>query len=460
MIQLRSLSLATISITALLGCSAPTPRDWNVLLITVDTLRADHLSCYGYERSTSPTADLLAEGGILFEQAISQRSLTWPSLTSIMTSLYPHEHGVRKNGQRPVRPTQMLAEVMQDHGYRTGASLTSMRKAEHPGFREIFPFSGDNRDFEATQAAIDWLRRIGDERFFFWLHYNAPHTPYQPPSPFDKRFGEPYAGGVNGEIETLDQITLDKVNLPAEDLKHLIALYDGEIAFVDDQISQVLGTLREKGLAERTLIVFTADHGEELFQRNHYFYHGNSIYDSVLHVPWIVKLPDPRIATGGRRVARVVELIDLAPTILDLLGLPIPASYRGKTHAALVLGGQETSGEEPAAFSELPWGVLSIRTSQWRYVSNPQGSFSRLRPYRLVEDARQDGYPIGRQELYDHLADEGELRDLLVSGSADGSSASVKKRLEEWRASWVPPSDQPKPDPEIQQELRALGYIQ
>ena len=455
-------SLATISIAALLSCSAPAPREWNVLLITIDTLRADHLSCYGYERSTSPTLDALAAEGVLFEQAIAQRSQTWPSLTSIMTSLYPHEHGVRRNGQRLDGPVLSLAEVMKTHGYRTGASLTNMRQAEHPGFEETFFFKGDDRDLEATKAAIDWLEGVGNEKYFFWLHYIAPHKPYRPPTPFDRLFGEPYTGKLGGERETLDQITLDKVDLAAEDLAHVIALYDGEIAFVDDQIQKVLEALESAKLAPRTLIVLTADHGEELFQRNHYFYHSNSIYDSVLHIPWIVRLPDPSAAKAGRRVARVVESIDFAPTILGLLGLPIPDAYRGESHAALILGDEGAPDEEPAAFSELPWGVMSIRTASWRYVSNPQGSFSRERPYGLVEDARRDGYAIGRQELYDHRNDPGELNELLTSGSGDARSATrrLKERLATWSVGWTPATAQTEIDPRALEELRALGYVE
>ena len=350
--------LAFLSLVAMLGCSPQATRDWNVLLITVDTLRADHLSCYGYERATSPTIDELAQGGALFEQAIAQRSQTWPSLTSIRTSLYPHEHGVRRNGQPLEGPARTLARVMQEHGYRTAASLTNMRRAKHPGFEEVFFFKGDARDLQATRSAIDWLTTAGDTKFFFWLHYIAPHKPYRPPAPFDQKFGEPYSGDVDGERETLDRITLDKVELSDEDLAHVVALYDGEIAFVDDQIRQVLDVLEASGLDDNTLIVFSSDHGEELFQRNHYFYHSNSIYDSVLHIPWIVRLPDQSDGAAGRRVSRVVESIDFAPTVLDLLALPIPDSFRGESHAGLITGSREALAQEPARFLRAALGRL------------------------------------------------------------------------------------------------------
>lgn len=454
--------LATASAVALFGCLAPdpAPRDWNVLLITIDTLRADHLSCYGYPRPTSPTIDKVAGDGVLFEQAIAQRSQTWPSVTSIMTSLYPHQHGVRRNGQLLESPVTTLAGVMQDHGYRTAANITNMRKARHPGFGELSRFGGDDRDSSATRAAIDWLEEIGDERFFLWIHYIAPHKPYRPPPPFDGLFEDTYTGTVDGEKKTLDQITLDKVDLSAEDLAHVIALYDGEIAYADEQVRQVLATLEDRDLAERTLVVITSDHGEELFQRNHYFYHSNSIYDSVLRVPWIVKPPDPELVESGNRVSRVVELIDMAPTILDLVGLPVPASFGGRSHASLVLGGNDSREDETAAFSELPWGVMSIRTARWRYIVNTRGEYCREQPYSLVEDARRDGYAIGREELYDRFKDSEELVDLMSGDSAELLPATLKARLEQWRGAWAPDTNPAPIDPEIEAELKALGYIE
>ncbi len=450
--------LIAISAATLLSCSASPTHDWNVLLITVDTLRADRLSCYGYERPTSPTLDALADAGVLFEQAIAQRSQTWPSLTSVMTSLYPHQHGVRKNGQQLETSVPTLAGVLREHGYRTAAVLTNMRRAEHPGFEEVLRFKGDERDIEATRAALEQLRDSGESKFFFWLHYIAPHKPYRPPSPFDERFGEPYFGDIDGETATLDQITLDKVDLADEDLARVQDLYDGEIAFVDDQIRQVLEALETHGLAENTLVFVTADHGEELFQRNHYFYHSNSIYDSVLHVPWIVRLPGAEGA--GRRIARVVELIDLAPTLLDLLSLPVPETFRGRSHANLVLGGDHTAGDNPAAFSELPWGVLSIRTARWRYVSNPAGAYSRERPYGLVDDARRDGYTIGRRELYERRADPLELVDLLSADAGGDAAEELENRLAVWQSSWYPETETTEIDAETRRELQELGYIQ
>ena len=432
----------------------------SVIFITIDTLRADRLSSYGYARDISPRIEGLAEEGVVFEQAFAQRGLTWPSLTSIMTSRYPSDHGVRDNGEWLAKSKMTLAQVLRDAGFDTAAFLTNMTNAPHRGFEhlEVFPVDSElasrdrPTDLLATEAAIRWLEQVGERRIFLWLHLLGPHAPYSPPSEFTTRFAQddlPF----DGEMETLWEITSgDREPRPGE-IEAIQALYDAEIAFVDQLVGRVLDRVEQLGLADTTLIVFSADHGEELFDRQRYFFHQCSIYDSVLRLPLILRLP--QAIDPGMRSDAIVQSLDIAPTIVELLGLPA-AEFRGRSLVPLLQQlPTPVENVEGAAFSELGVDIFSIRTSEWRLITNPHDT--RIRAGGRESTSRC--YRIGETELYDLRVDASERRN--VADEYPEVVARLQDRLAQWLQTTPQETRRQETIPEeTLEELRALGYLQ
>lgn len=426
------------------------------MLVTVDTLRADHMSSYGYERETSPGLDRLAAEGVRFRNEIVQRGGTWPSLTSILTSMYPRSHGVRSNGDLLDRSKRTIAELLQEHGFRTAAFLTNMLTTEHRGFDEVVLF-GDNakggRDVAASENAVQWLRDHRDEKFFLWLHLMGPHDPYRPAPEYRERFDTGYVGPIDGSRDLLRNIHARKHTLSERELAHIVSLYDADILQVDARIRTVLDVLDELDIASDTLVVFTSDHGEELYDHNFYFFHSLSIYESVLHVPLIFSLPG-RLPLG-KTVDAVVESIDLAPTMFELLGLPIPDDFEGKSLVPLIFGDASAPAQADAAYSELGPYIQSIRTDRWHYIYNPRQLSS---PGSRDEDTGRKGiFSIAREELYDLLEDP-EQKHNVVSDHPNVAT-ELRNRVLVWRGSDADHYRAQDLSPKTREELRALGYI-
>ncbi|MEJ2086195.1 MAG: sulfatase [Acidobacteriota bacterium] len=432
----------------------------SVILITIDTLRADRLSSYGYSRDTSPRIEALAAQGMVFEQVFAQRGLTWPSLTSIMTSRYPSDHGVRDNGEWLAKSKITLAEILRDADFDTAAFLTNMTNAPHRGFEhlEVFPVDSElasrdrPTDMLATEAAMRWLEQVGERRMFLWLHLLGPHAPYSPPSEFAARFAQ-VDPSFDGEMETLWEIMSgDREPRPGE-IEAIRALYDAEVAFVDQLVGKVLDRVEQLGLADTTLIVFSADHGEELFDRQRYFFHQCSIYDSVLRLPLILRFP--QAIEPGLRSDAIVQSVDIAPTIVELLGLAA-SEFRGRSLVPL-LEQQPAAAEdvEALAFSELGVDIFSIRTSEWRLITNPNDT--RIRAGGRGSTSRC--YRIGETELYDLRADASERRN--VADEYPEVVAGLRNQLLRWLQATPQETRRQETIPEeTLEELRALGYLQ
>ncbi|MDJ0847346.1 MAG: sulfatase [Myxococcota bacterium] len=460
---MRALLLALL---AVLGCSAGSPpKPTHVLLLTIDTLRADHLGSYGYARSTSPHIDALAREGVLFSAAIVQRGATWPSLTSILTSLHPESHGVRQNGWPLPPTTPILSEHLREQGFRTAAFLTNMTSAPHRGFDHKETFEKEASDGTATRAALAWLRANHDRPCFLWLHWLGPHDPYAPSPEFRRRFATPARRGVNGRRTTLERLHRERRKLAPADLAHIVSLYDAEVAQVDARVGEVLAALDELGLRETTLVVLTSDHGEELYDHQSYFFHSNSIYDSVLRVPLVLRFPGALPA--GLVLDGPTESIDIAPTIWDLLGLPPPASYEGRSLLPRIRAAADGEADgDGEAFSELGEHIRSIRTKRWHYLYNPREMPAPIPKQRALRAG--ESFTIEREELYDVLADPRETTN-VVERHPD-VAARLRRRIEERlaRAAAAPPrapeaSAAPTPldiPPETREELRRLGYLE
>jgi arylsulfatase A-like enzyme len=421
----------------------------NVVLVTVDTLRADHLGAYGYSRPTSPGVDRLARRGVLFRNAESVQSATWPALASLHTSQPPGRHGVIWNGWHLREGATTLAGLLRAKGYDTSAFLTNMTGTRHPGFSRLFLARGGAQaemDRRATDAAVEHLGRVGDRRFFLWLHLLSPHADYAPPPPYDTAFTRPGASTLSGTIKRLAEVRARGVRLSDADVAHVVALYDGEVAYADAQVDRLLSELRARGLERSTLVVFTADHGEDLHEHNRYFFHAASMYSSSLHVPLILSWPE--VLPAGARVDHPASLVDVAPTVLSLLGLPAPSSFLGKD----LLPGRKVPAQPPraVAYSETNGRIFGARTSEWRFVYNPD---------KLHPEALGGPYPIGDVELYDLRRDPREGHD--VAGSRGDLVASFTAQVLAWKEHERRGDGAPEQtiDPHTRQELEALGYI-
>ena len=421
--------------------------DCNVVLISVDTLRADHLGAYGYARPTSPFIDSLAASGVLFEKAFTPRGLTRPSMVSLHTSLYPVASGVRTMMAKLDQSIPTIAASLEAHGYSTVSFRSGpLGRFRDLGFQEVF--NGD--DAEITDLATDWLDRNRPKRFFLWIHYFSPHDDYEPPVEFD-RFTEPdYDGAYDGSRKKLMDVAIHQTELDEKDYRHIVGLYDGEIAYVDSLVRELYAALEKMELLEKSIVIFVGDHGEDLYQHYRYFQHMYSAYDSSLRIPLLLKLPGSHIR---KRVDSIVEIIDIAPTIFDLIGQPVPPNFAGESLLPLIDGtSDEILGR---ALSELwtedgPGKILSIRTDRWRYIDNPTEKI----PKAL---SGHHFYTLEREELYDLEQDPDETTNVVERFPEIASS--LRERLRSAYHSQPEGRAEGQVDEETMEQLRALGYV-
>lgn len=393
-------------------------KDSNVLLITLDTTRADHLSLYGYARDTTPNLAILGLKSFVFENAISHIPLTLPSHTSILTGLLPPTHGVRDNSGYFLDPSHMtLAKILQRQGYATGAFVSSFvldsRWQLNQGFdlyydyfnlaeyKDINPRDVQRKAEETEVEAAHWIESNAAKKFFCWVHFYDPHDPYEPP----ERYRAEYADN----------------------------LYDGEIAYTDEILGRLLKKLEDLHLKERTVIVVTGDHGESLGEHKENT-HAIFIYDATQHIPLVITLPQGE----GGRVPGIVRHIDIAPTVLELLGVHPLKEMQGLSLIPMMNGKEKSAREaySESLYSELHFGwsgLTSLATNQYRYIQAPN------------------------PELYDRVHDPAEMHNLI----AEKPDVAKKMQLELARLAGKNPAfvKPQKMDPETEEKLRALGYI-
>lgn len=306
----------------------------HVILVSLDTTRADRLSCYGHFRRTSPHIDRLAEEGVLFTDHFSPHIPTYPGHTTMMTGkdIYAHQVTSQSHTPEPTPGVKMLAEILQAQGYYTAAA-DNLGRWFARGFDRIEPYSWDLRYATAwrkgeavTQAALKVLNEAAqqDQPFFLFFHFWDPHTPYLPPPPFDRMFyggdeKDPENDSMDAlwEFENFSHYFAEWMG-GVTDIEFPKAQYDAEIAYMDSCFAHILNRLDELGLSDDTLIVITADHGEELDEHAHWFDH-HGLYDTNLHIPLILRCPS--LLPAGKRIGGLTSMLDVTPTILDLLDL-------------------------------------------------------------------------------------------------------------------------------------------
>ncbi len=453
----------------------------NVILVTIDTLRADRLGAYGYARPTSPAIDALARESTLFETAVPTCPATAPSVASILTGLHRTSHRVMANGWILPSDVETLAEILKGHGYRTVARVANLALESKVGFAQGFDdfampaversgpgmFEGGAMTAEAEQL----LDTLGDSPFFLWLHFMDPHGPYFPPESHRALFaaadyrwpGETdltVAGSNYGLFIIPAYQAVEGRTQPAD----YRARYDAEVRYTDDHIAAIVRKLRARGLWDRSLFILTADHGESLGEHGYYFQHGWFLYDDCLRVPLLLRAPG--IFPAGRRVRRSVSLVDVTPTVLDILGLPRREALEGRSLLPVV----RDEEADRLAFAQTYYGegLVALRRGPLKYIFKP--------PRPRHQDSPPSSEPPtsapAREELYDLEADPAETRDLATVRrdvvralrAAAREWLADQERRGRQRVAERSPGAPGGParvlgDPQLERQLRALGYV-
>jgi arylsulfatase A-like enzyme len=468
------------------GNAVDHPRPEVILLVSIDTLRADHLGAYGHERFTSPVLDGLAAEGALFLDASSTAPWTLPAHASMLTGLTPRSHGAVTASAGLTEGTRTLAGLLGDAGWHTAAVVNSTWLK-----RESFGATREFEDYEwvaeigtkrtpttwVTDRAIEWLRDRGDRPLFVFAHYYDVHSDYASLPEYERLFVTPYEGDADGtawqllraniepayiehcrddfdpEVCTLGHVgntlvvdgNTERKRFDADDLRHLQELYDAGIRQLDTELGRLIGFLREQELLDRTLLVVTSDHGEEFGEHgrmDHYL----TQYQEVLHVPLIVRGPG---VPAGVRIGTPVSIVDIAPTLLAQAGISPPAAMEGHDLSPLWRGEPAEAAAERFIYGQasggLGWtpvieGIFPI------FESVRQGRF------KLVHEINTDDYA-----LYDLERDPGERVD--VADAAPEIARRLRTELERVRAAdEAPTGREVELHPEELERLRALGY--
>src|SRR6266851_2327941 len=403
------------------AANPPAKRARNVILITLDTVRADHLGCYGNKNIQTPALDALGHDGVVFERAISQVPLTWPSHAAILTGMYPFQNGVQDFTGQPLDSRfRSVAQAFKQHGYATGAVVSAFVLDRSWGLARGFDFYDDafapeafvNRDIglvdrragESVDRALAWLKKNQLRPFFFWLHLYDPHSPYDPPEPFRSQYQS--------------------------------HLYDGEIAYADHELGRLLAWLKQTQLYDSSVILFLSDHGEALGEHGEHE-HGFFVYNATVHVPLIVK---PAAGSGIRpgRATRPVETTAVAPTLLEAAGIHDGMGQQLQSHGLLDAAAASDDvaySETFYPFSSFGWSPLhALETTRYHYIEAPQ------------------------PELYDLDADPEEKNNLAQTATI----AVLKDRLQAMllKHPYGPaPDNNSRLSPDALDKLRALGYV-
>ncbi len=403
------------------SCSSDN-KDYNLLIITVDTQRADRLGCYGNEEGLTPNADKLAKEGVLFENAFTTVPMTLPAHASLFTSLYPQSHGARENTVSSLDDGfTTLAEILSDKGFNTAAITAAIVVNSGKGLAQGFDYYDDKLDVDEKHAnlpdapyrrgvdvaekAVKWLKGRPEGNFFLWAHFFDPHFPYNAPSQYAEKYGE--------------------------------NSYEGEVAYADYCVGTVLDYLEKEKLLEKTIIVYLGDHGESLGEHGEDT-HGYFAYNSTIKIPMIIKEPDRQ--HNGIKRSYAVSIIDIFPTVLDILGIPEPDGIEGKSLVPLIEENTKIHDllffESMQAYIALGWSALagSIQDN-WKYIRS------------------------GREELYNLAVDGGEQNNLAV-GEKDRTESFFSVLCRDYlskKPAFI--SDEQEISAEEQEKLASLGYL-
>jgi arylsulfatase A-like enzyme len=446
------------------GAPPPTARPspasgtgWSVVLITIDTLRADHLGLYGYRRATSPRLDAFAKQAAVFDAAYTYWPKTRASFIMMMTGRRPSQNGYSKTHAVLLDFNATLASVLKSAGYTTAAYVDNANVAAQHGYSKGFDSymeawqrpelkSEMDRTFAITEGGLATIRNApADKPFFLWLHYVNPHAPYTPPAPYDKKFLDQdsrggadlrvvkgYKAGVHEQLAVTGQGKLG----------YYVAQYDGEIAAVDEHVGRVLDALAEQGRLARTVVAVTSDHGESLGEHDYYFDHGENLFEPSLRIPLLLAAPGVK----PQRSDALASTLDLLPTLLDAVKVSYPPELAGRSLLPGLIGGKAQPPER--LFAQNDYNLRASFDERLKLVATPVGDKDQWGLYdrqrdpgetRNVRQQRLDDFRVERRELdlYFELMEREWVatRRLVIGKPGEG-----------------------KMTPEACEQLKALGY--
>ena len=440
----------------------------HVVLISFDTTRPDHFGLYGNDEVRTPNLNRLAAESIVLDDLMTVVPTTLASHVSLLTGKYPHAHGTPRNGFMVHDDNVMLAEILRQQGFVTAGFAGSFALDSRFGFAQGFDhydqsferlagFAGraqNERTAKAvTNAVTGWLDEVGvPERLFLFVHFFDAHSPYEAPPPFDTLYDPRGRRGLPAwkSIRKGGLVRIDSANRAA---RRRARQYAGEISYIDRHVGRLLDALRENGVLDEALLIVTSDHGENFWEHAASFDHGWNVYQTTMRAVGILRLPGAR--HGGRRIDGVAATIDLLPTALEFLGLPLPAGIDGQ---AIDLDPPSRTALERVRFGQA--------TKPWQRVeTDPR--WTNINKARCIRQGRHKLIQVPyahTEELYDLGADPLEQHDLLQDASPENAAvaARLRTRLEAWAATAAPlPSRfEPSQRQETRERLRALGYLQ
>jgi arylsulfatase A-like enzyme len=463
----RTIGLACLALAAA-GCdrqatpSSPSP---NILIVTIDTLRADRLGSYGSPRPLTPFLDALAKRGVLFSKAYAASSWTCPSVASLMTSRYPSQHQVVSFASPLQQEEVTLAEKLQARRYRAGGFSANFRLLKELGYAQGFDHwwaepteTTSARGADLRRRALDWLdggkRDSPDQPVLLYMQYMEPHSPYEPPEPYRGRFRTGTLDKAREAAAAEKLAALRWYALDSEEVSLLESLYDGEVAAVDEELRLLFAELERRGFLDDAIVVVTSDHGEEFWEHG-FLLHGFTLFEEGVRVPLLVLGPG---IPAGLRVDQPVSLVDLAPTLLDLVGLEAEPRHEGRSLLALMREAadktMQPTSDAAGAGNERVDVLLELQPIDTSTHSREhQAGIIRGSEKVLLRTA-------GRPEAYD-LANDPRERHANPSGFEEAAQ-NLEKALEAWEADLqtrAAPSAAPAIlDEATKEKLRALGY--
>ncbi len=420
----------------------------NVLLVILDACRAQELGSYGYGRQTTPEIDRIAREGVVFERAYTPAVYTLGAMASVWTSQYPDRHHSEVSfSARLPKDRLTLAQLLSAQGIETAGFVANAVAGAGFGFDrgflefdEVFRTLGSRGDV-FRKAVPPWLAKNRDRRFFAYVHFREPHFPYDPQPPFDTKFGPegPIPKPARSDFGFFREVNQGRRPFSEAERQHLVRLYDGSLAFADQEIGALRRSLEADGLWQRTVVIVAADHGEELREHD-WIGHNVHVYEPSVHVPLIVRFPG-RAGPAGRRVPALVDLLDLAPTIADVFGVlgkgGSDREFQGRSLLPVIAG----APGKPAVLSRTVWDRprYALRDERWKYFYDTRS---------------------GEEHLYDLESDPGEQHDLLAREPL--RAAYYRQSLHQWTLELArrgpAHAEQAHLTSDQCENLRALGY--
>lgn len=408
----------------------------NIVLISVDTLRYDRLGINGYKKPTSPNIDRFFGKSFIFKNAYAEAPWTLPSHAAMLTGVYPKKLNVELTTDLLAPEGISLARILKNSGYNTAAFSTGPFVTADQGFGQGFEFFKHYQDWQdaktITKDSIDWLKENKKSKFFLFIHAFQVHDPYAPEKKFAKQVDPNYKGNLNSvDISKIAAINAGREKLSPADLERISLLYDGEIAQLDYYLSKVFEKINSLGLQKNTIVILTSDHGEEFGERGLWGAHGYSVYDELLHIPLLIKIPNA--TAQAAQVDSLTGLIDIPPTILGLLGIEPQTNFDGINLARLFVNKEanservinaETAIDKKIMVENVVAAYQNILTGNYipvtrqPQVSIPKAKMARYKNYKLIQNFD------GSLEFYDITNDPQEKQNLSQT------NIEIKEKLE------------------------------